>query len=96
MKSIYSSVKLASISERRDSVKVIVDMLTVALGGTTKTEIVYKANLNFKQARKYLEFLLTKGLMVVEGSSVKRKVYRTTDKGRSFIKRYKKTLELIL
>lgn len=96
MKSMRSSLGLASISQRRDCVKVMVDMLTVALDGTKKTEIVYKANLNFKQAEKYLELLLTKGLMVVEGSSGKRKAYRTTDRGRSFIKRYEETVELLL
>lgn len=87
---------LKSVSERRDSVKLMVDMLAVALEGTKKTEMVYKSNLNFKQAQKYLDFLLSQGLIGVEGSSGKRKVYRTTERGRTFINRYRKTLELIL
>lgn len=96
MNETWSAVDLKSVSERRDSVQVMVNMLTVALEGTKKTKIVYKANLNFKQAQKYLDFLLSKGLIGVEGSSGKRKVYRTTERGRTFINRYKKTLELIL
>ena len=92
----WPEVDLQSVSERRDSVKLVVDMLVVALEGAKKTEIVYKANLNFKQAQKYLGFLLSKGLMAVESSSGKRKVYRTTERGRTFIRRYGKALELIL
>lgn len=74
----------------------MVNMLGVTLEGAKKTEIVYKANLNFKQAQKYLDFLLRKGLITVEVSSGERKIYRTTERGRSFLTRYKKTLELIL
>ena len=96
MKKIWSTVDLKSVGERRDGVRLMVDMLVVALEGTKKTEIVYKANLNFRQAQKYLDFLLSKGLIAVRGSSGERKVYRTTERGRTFIKRYEKTLELIL
>lgn len=96
MNKTWSTVGLESVGERRDSVKLMVDMLTVALEGTKKTEIVYKANLNFTQAQKYLDFLFSKRLIAVRNSLSKRKVYRTTEKGRTFIKRYEKTLELIL
>jgi predicted transcriptional regulator len=57
----------------------ITDILGIALKGATKTEIVYKANLNFKQVEKFLDFLIKKGLLSV--SSNKRKRYQTTDKG---------------
>jgi predicted transcriptional regulator len=71
-----------------------VDILEVACNGATKTEIVYRANLNFKQVQKFLDFLIKKGLLVT--SSNKRKRYMTTEKGKEFINRYKKTIELIL
>ncbi|MGC8912227.1 MAG: winged helix-turn-helix domain-containing protein [Nitrososphaeria archaeon] len=82
------------LRERRSTIKLIVDILDIALKGATKTEIVYKANLNFKQVEKFLDFLIKKGLLSV--SSNKRKRYRTTEKGKEFIKRYRKTVELIL
>jgi len=82
------------LSERRSTVKLMVDILRIALNGAGKTEIVYKANLNFKQAQRFLSFLLDKGLLTVVSLHGKRK-YRTTQKGRTFIKRYKETLELI-
>jgi predicted transcriptional regulator len=83
-----------SFGERRSTVKLMVDILEIALNGAGKTEIVYKANLNFRRVQKYLDFLVGKGLISV--SSNKRKKYRTTEKGKAFIKRYKETVELIL
>lgn len=73
----------------------MVDILKIALNGAGKTEIVYKANLNFKQAQKYLDFLRGKGVLTIDVSRRGKKKYRTTEKGRAFIKRYQKTLELI-
>lgn len=84
---------LKLMSERRSSVKVMVDILEIASKGATKTEIVYKANLNFKHVQKYLDFLAKKGLLSV--SSNKRRKYLTTAKGKEFVKRYRETLELI-
>jgi len=84
-----------SVYGRRSSVMLMVGMLRAALKGARKTEIVYKTNLNFRQAQKYLDFLLSKGLITVECSSGRSKTYRTTEKGRAFIERYEKTLELI-
>jgi predicted transcriptional regulator len=79
---------------KRSTIGLIVDILEVACNGATKTEIVYRANLNFKQVQKFLDFLIKKGLLVT--SSNKRKRYMTTEKGKEFINRYKKTIELIL
>ncbi|MEM2975546.1 MAG: winged helix-turn-helix domain-containing protein [Candidatus Bathyarchaeia archaeon] len=84
---------LKLLSERRSSVKVMVDILEIALKGAAKTEIVYRANLNFKHVQKYLDFLVKKGLLSV--SSNKRRKYLTTEKGKEFVKRYRETLELI-
>ena len=84
------------LSWRRSAINVLVDMLVVALKGAKKTDIVYKTNLNFKVAKKYLDFLLAKGLITAESLQGRRKVYRTTEKGKLFIKRYRETVELIL
>jgi predicted transcriptional regulator len=81
------------LRERRDTIKLVVDILEIAINGAKKTEIVYRANLNFKQVQKFLDFLIKKGLISV--SSNKRKCYQTTEKGKEFIRRYRKTVELI-
>lgn len=79
---------------RRNTIRLAVDILETALNGATKTEIVYKANLNFKQVQKFLDFLAKKGLISVVSSN-RRKQYQTTEKGKEFVKRYRKIIELI-
>lgn len=69
----------------------MVEVLFIARGGVGKTEIVYKANLNFKRVKKYLAYLEEKGL--IENS---RLGYRTTEKGEEFLRDYQKMNELLL
>jgi len=83
-------------TRRRSDIKMLVEILIVGLKGAKKTEIVYKANLNFKIAKKYLDFLLAKGLLTEDSLCGRKKIYRTTEKGKMFIKRYGETVELIL
>ena len=77
---------------RRDYMRVVEDILTTALNGTSKTRIVYQANLNFKMCRLYLEDLISKDLLKLMEDSPKR--YRTTEKGREFLDHYSKIKEL--
>lgn len=93
MGGVNSIVDVNLLREKRDTIKLIVDILEITLNEATKTDIVYKANLNFKQVQKFLDFLIKKGLISV--SSNKRKRYRTTEKGKEFIRRYRKIVELI-
>lgn len=69
---------------RRTRIDIIIDILDVAKGGVNKTSIVYRTNLNFKLADKYLELLQKQGL--VENYSDK---YKTTDKGKIFLEKAK-------
>ena len=48
---------------RRSRLDIIVEVLEAGKEGTNKTSIVYKANLNFKLAREYLDLLQKHGLM---------------------------------
>lgn len=77
--------------ERRGRVEIMVDILSVARGGARKTEIVYKANLNFARLERYIPFLEERGLMANSGS-----VYKTTKKGEEFLRGYEKMAELLL
>jgi predicted transcriptional regulator len=83
------------LSERRSDVRIMVEILNIALGGAKKTEIVYKVNLNFTQVRKYLGFLSDKGLIAVNALFDGRGKYKTTERGKTFLRRYRETVELI-
>lgn len=81
--------------KRRGGLQILVRILVIALRGARKTEIVYRANLNFNLGKKYLDFLLAKGLITRDSPNGTRKIYRTTRKGKMFIKRYREIVELI-
>ncbi|VVB93123.1 Winged helix-turn-helix [uncultured archaeon] len=66
----------------RSRIDIIIDILEVARAGTNKTGIVYKTNLNFKLAERYLDLLQNRGL--VENRIDK---YITTEKGKILLER---------
>ena len=64
---------------RRSSVQVIADILR--LGEAGKTEIMYSANMSYRQLQKYLEFFVNGGFLdriVVPNPGIK---YKVTEKG---------------
>ena len=61
-------------------------ILEIALEGSIKTKIMYKAFLSFPQLKEYLSVLEEKGLL--EHIATDRE-YRTTEKGKQFLKMYK-------
>jgi predicted transcriptional regulator len=65
---------------RRSKIDIVVDVLEVTKNGVNKTAIVYKSNLNFRLAEKYLSLLEKQGLL--EKKSDK---YFTSDKGKIFL-----------
>ncbi len=48
--------------DMRTKFKIIVDILEIAKNGANKTGIVYRTNLNFRVADKYLDLLLKRDL----------------------------------
>ena len=66
--------------------KIVADILVVALNGANKTRIMYRANLNFLRFNRYFSELMDKGLIAEKNTSDGRVVYRTTKKGRRFLK----------
>lgn len=69
---------------------IVVDVLEVTKNGVNKTAIVYKTNLNFRLAEKYILLLEKQGLL--EKKSDK---YFTSDKGKIFLGKAKDlTLQL--
>jgi predicted transcriptional regulator len=57
-------------------------MLEAAMGGATKTKIMYKGYLSYNQLKEYLEVLLANGL--IEYKQGEEKFY-TTSKGMKFL-----------
>lgn len=76
--------------KRRASIAIIVDILSVAEEKAKKTQIVYKANLNFRMVEEYLPHLLDKGL--IENTDGE---YKTTEKGEEFLADYQKMKEML-
>lgn len=77
--------------ERRGRLEIIADVLLVAREGAKKTQIVYKANLNFKRVEKYLPYLV--GIGLIENTS---REYTTTEKGKEFLRDYQKMKEQLV
>ena len=78
---------------RRDHLQIMTEILDIASReGATKTSLVYKANINFTLAKRYLEYLEKKGLIQRsnEANLIK---YSLTEKGRETLLRLKKVNE---
>jgi predicted transcriptional regulator len=64
-------------SMKRDKLEIIRSILLICKnGGAKKTEIVYEANLNFKNADVYLKLLIDQKMILKEDKS-----FKTTPKG---------------
>ncbi len=70
--------------KRRTKFDIVIAILDVVSGGANKTKIVYRANLNFNLATKYLNFLLEKGLVRTDSH-----YYEITGEGKTFLKKAK-------
>ncbi len=84
-----------SLMKRRSKMDIIIDILEILYkkDSCTKTEIVYRANLNFKVAEIYLTNLIKNGLITINGSRGSKK-YSITRKGKSFYENAIKFLSL--
>jgi predicted transcriptional regulator len=56
---------------KRDKLEIIQSILLICKNGAKKTEIVYKANLNFKNAEVYLKWLINREMIVKDGKFFK-------------------------
>jgi predicted transcriptional regulator len=74
--------------KRRDQLSIIANILEISRGGILKTQIMYRANLSYKQLSEYLPLLLAKGLMVQTISEGK-DTYAVTVKGAGFLRGYR-------
>jgi len=61
---------------KRDKLEIARNILLICKDGAKKTEIVYKANLNFKNGEVYLKWLIDRETIMREG-----KLFKITSKG---------------
>ena len=72
-------------SSRRDKFKIVADILAIAKHGTSKTRIMYRANLSHLQLKTYLGFLLSRKLLVFFSEGRR---FVTTSKGAMYMKTF--------
>jgi predicted transcriptional regulator len=75
----------------RSKIDILAEVLQVSGEGTKKTHIMYQCNLSFRQLNTYLEFLIEMGFLEKFSLKVENKDYqmfKTTIKGRDFVKAY--------
>jgi len=80
--------------KRRDKLVIIAEIIDVARNGTSKTHIMFKANLSFSQLNQYLSVLIETNLLekqMVEG----REIYRPTIKGLQFVEKQCEIINLL-
>lgn len=72
---------------KRDRFLIISAMLSQAIGGVCKSELMCKVGLSSAQAEIYLQVLLNSELLEVSDcrSAHAKHLFRTTDKGKSFL-----------
>ena len=79
---------------RRDRFSICSDVLTCAIGGTRRTEIMRRVGLSSLQLHKYMDALTRFGLLDVQILK-KTATYRTTPKGKSFLETFGTLVEFL-
>jgi len=70
----------------RNRLQIVVDILSVAEDGASKTRIMYQVNLSYKLLCKYLTQVLDAGMLSFDGAGC----YRLTRRGQDFLDKYEK------
>ena len=69
---------------KRNRDEIISMILSISIGGASKTRIVYQANLNFRTVGPYLDLLIKTDMIEVRGEQ--QVLYETTQKGIDLMK----------
>lgn len=79
---------------RRPEHMIILEMLDVCVKGSSKTRIVYRANLNFKTIIPYLDLLIANGFLNVRKERLT--IYETTPKGLALLDYLKQVQNMLV
>ena len=74
------------MSQRRNNLEIVAEILKIAKKGAKKTRIVYGANMNFKMLDEYLEKLTKAGL--IANSESNGGLIKTTEKGVEYLQQF--------
>jgi len=85
---------LENFYSRRSRLYIVSKILSLSVKETKKTHIMYSANMSYNQLHTYLEFLTSTGLLkeIRNGDET---LYKTTLKGRSFLKNFKRIQSIL-
>jgi predicted transcriptional regulator len=75
---------------KRDKLEIARNILLLCKDGAKKTEIVYKSNLNFKNAEVYLKWLSDREMIMKEG-----RFFRLTSRGSELLSNLESTSEMM-
>lgn len=81
------SIFMQTMNHRRDTILILSEMLSCAIKGSGKCEMMNKVGLSTAQTNKYLQLLLKSELLTVSNGGQKLE-YRTTVKGKSFLETF--------
>ena len=81
------------MNNRRSNIEVIADILR--LGPAGKTEIMYGANMSYRQLQKYLGFLVKNGFIDVMKVGNPVTVYKVNERGLRLLKTIDNLLEML-
>ena len=73
------------LGRKRDRLSIVADILEVANSGSSKTRIMFRANLSFSLLEKYLDVVVRSGFVEVQDGK-----YMLTERGREFLVRFRK------
>jgi predicted transcriptional regulator len=81
-------------SKRRDKLVIMAEIAEIAKDGALKTQIMFKANLSFRQLTSYLNLLTATNLLAKTLQDGK-EVYKITAKGKDFLTRHGEMMSLL-
>jgi predicted transcriptional regulator len=81
-------------SKRRDKLIIMSEIIDITKKGTSKTQIMFKANLSFTQLQQYISLLLNTGL-IKENTKDRRVIFQATSKGLEFLERQQSVIDLL-
>lgn len=80
--------------QKREHFRIISNILSFTFNGSLKTHIMLKVNLSYAQLQNYIPMLVRLKLLEVS-TSQKAIVYRTTEKGMNFLRRFNELDDLL-
>ena len=81
------------MNNRRSNIEVIADILR--LGEAGKTEIMYSANMSYRQLQNYLNFLTERGFIELMKVGNPVTTYKATKRGSRLLKNIDNILEML-